>query len=256
MADAIIRCEQLVAGGLPCDFAGAPLELSLLPGQVVSLIGPKYAGKTQWLRSICGLDEQLDGEIYIDGTNTRDMDADGWALSRTRVAYLRADTALLSAANGLMNVLIPALYHQRDLVPGKGLIAERALETLEEIDPELNLDDLPAYISKEQQFKIAVARAMLLEPGALVLDNPFTHFDIDTKPRFQSYLRKKVDQGLSLLTITHDIDFVCSDSDSIIFVDSDQLHTFNSTQMLLDSHIPAVRDYVRLQGATAQELES
>ena len=70
-------------------------------------------------------------------------------MTRIKVAYLHEDTALLSAANGLINVLAPALYHQLDKKLNKQLLAEKALELLEEIDPKINLDDLPAYITKE-----------------------------------------------------------------------------------------------------------
>ena len=163
-----------------------------------------------------------------------------------KTAYLHADTALLSAANGLMNVLAPALYHQLDKKQNKQLLVEQALSLLEEIDSELNLEDLPAYISKEHQFKIATARALLLKPDILVLDTPFTHFDIDTKAQFQQFLANKVAKGLSLLLVTHDIPYALNYSDRIIFAEQDKLHHFDSKQEILNSNNPVINQYIKL----------
>ncbi len=242
----IIRCRQLIPGDLPFDYHGDALDFELAAGKVSSIIGPNFSGKSHWLRAICGLDEQLSGSVYIHGTNTSDISAANWPMMRMKVAYLHADTALLSAANGLINVLMPALYHQLYEDYTNQSLTEKALVLLEEIDAELNLHDLPAYISKEHQFKIAFARALLLKPDVLVLDHPFTHFDNDTKYQFQNYLAGLVKSGVSILISTHDINYALNNSDSIIFTGQKNLHCFDSRSEIETCTIPVINEFMKL----------
>jgi ABC-type transporter Mla maintaining outer membrane lipid asymmetry ATPase subunit MlaF len=242
--ESIIKCQQLIPQELPFDYHGDALDFAIAHGEVVSIIGPDYSGKGNWLRTICGLEDTLSGSVRIKGIDTMDLSEDEWTKTRKKVAYLHQDTALLSAANGLTNVLVPAFYHQLDKTLEKGLLIESALELLEEIDPEINLDDLPAYISKDHQFKIAVARALLLKPEVLALNNPFAHFNPDSEQKFKDFLQKKVRQGLSLLIVTHDIDYALDISDKIIFASRDHIIYFDSTQAILDCEIPVVNGFI------------
>jgi len=244
--DPIIQCEQLIPEELPFEYHGDALDFKLCAGEVISIIGPDYSGKGNWLRAICGLEDQLSGSVYIKGLNTLKLSAKDWTMTRMKVAYLHDDIALLSAANGLSNVLAPALYHQLDKKLEKQLLAEKALEILEEIDPKINLDDLPAYITKDHQFKIAVARALLLEPEVLALNNPFAHFNPDSKHKFQAFLENQVNKGLSLIIITHDVPYALNISDKIIFANRENLIYFNSAQAILNCDIPMVNQFINL----------
>ena len=244
--DNIIQCSGLIPEELPFDYHGDALDFKLGAGEVISIIGPDYSGKGNWLRTICGLEDQMSGDVYINGLNTLNLNAKDWTMTRMKVAYLHADTALLSAANGLMNVLAPALYHQLDKDDNKQLLAQRALELLEDIDPDINLDDLPAYLSKDHQYKIAVARALLLEPDVLALNNPFAHFNSDSKHKFQAFLKNQVKNGLSLLMVTHDIPYALRISDKIIFANRESLIYFDSADAVINSDIPMVKQFINL----------
>lgn len=241
---AIIKCQRLVPEELPFEYHGDALDFDIARGEVTSIIGPDYSGKGNWLRAICGLEDPLSGSVRIKGIDTMNLSEEDWTMTRRKIAYLHEDIALLSAANGLANVLIPAIYHQLDKDIGKGLLAESALELLEEIDPEIILDDLPAYISKDHQFKIAVARALLLEPEVLALNNPFAHFNPDSKKKFKIFLQNQVKKGLSLLIVTHDVDYALDISDKIIFASRESIVYFDSPQAILDCDSPMVNSFI------------
>lgn len=244
LSNNIIHCENLIPQELPFDYAGSALNFELVAGEVTSIIGPNYSGKGNWIRTICGLEELSSGELFIKGINTAELSADDWTMTRIKVAYLHEDTALLSAVNGLVNVLLPALYHKLDKKLKKQMLAEKALDLLYEIDPEIDLDDLPAYISKEHRYKIAIARALLLQPDVLVLNNPFAHFNSDSKRQFKAFLKSQVEQGLSLLLVTHDIPYALDISDKIIFANQKNLYHFNSTQAVLNCDNPEVSEFI------------
>ncbi len=245
-SNTIIKCNQLIPQELPFEYHGDALDFELAAGEVISIIGPDYSGKGYWLRAICGLEEQQSGSVHIKGIDTLNLNAKDWTMTRMKVAYLHEDTALLSAANGLTNVLAPALYHHLDKGQKKRLLAEKALQLLEEIDPEIDLDDLPAYLTKDHQYKIAVARALLLEPDVLALNNPFAHFNSDSKSKFQLFLKKQVEKGLSLLLVTHDTPYALSISDKIIFANRENLIYFDSVEALLNSDIAMVNQFINL----------
>jgi ABC-type polar amino acid transport system ATPase subunit len=245
MTASLISCRNLTPTGLLTGFRGPALDIDMAPGELVNIIGPVYEDKSTWLKTMCGLNEQATGDVELLGVNTHRLTSTDWAQSRMKVAYVHADTALLSAANGLMNVLAPAIYHRIDEIVCKQLLAERALDLLEEIDPELNLDDLPAYISEDQRFKIAVARALMLDPDVLVLDNPFINFDRNVRKDFQDYLNDKIKQGLSILMVTQDIRYALSHSDRIIYVDDENLRIFDSVTDLRHSDLAAITRYLR-----------
>ncbi len=240
----LIHCEQLIPQDLPFEYHGKALDFELAAGEVSSIIGPNYSGKGNWIRTICGLEDQASGEVHINGINTLDLSAEDWTQTRIKVAYLHEDTALLSAVNGLVNVLLPVQYHQLDKKLKKTLLAEKALDLLEEIDPDINLDELPAYITKEHRYKIAVARALLLQPDVLALNKPFAHFNNDSKRQFQQFLKNQVEHGLSLLLVTHDIPYALDISDKIIFASRDNLYFFSSTQAILNCDIPEVSEFI------------
>lgn len=240
----LIQCTKIIPQELPFDYPGDALDFELNAGEVISIIGPNYSGKGNWIRTICGLEQQSSGNVFINGINTLELSEENWKQSRMKVAYLHEDTALLSAANGMINVLAPALYHQLDKNMQGQLLAEKALDLLEQIDPEINLDELPAYISKDHRFKIAIARALLLEPDVLALNNPFAHFNSDSKHQFQAFLDSQIKKGLSLLMVTHDIPYALSISDKIIFANRENQHYFNSMQSLLNCDIPEVNEFI------------
>ncbi|HHO59755.1 MAG TPA: ATP-binding cassette domain-containing protein [Thiotrichales bacterium] len=237
----IIQCHQIVPAELAFDYTGNHLNLALQPGQIISLIGPNYSGKTNWLRTMCGVEEAARGHVSLLGMNTDFMDADDWATARTRIGYIPFDFSLLSAANSIQNVVLAARYHQ---IGNQAELADRAGELLHQLDPQLDVNELPAYLRKDQQYKVAIARALMLEPKALVLDSPFAFFDSLSRQQLQDYLLDKVAQGLSIVQISHDIPYVLAHSSQIIFTHQRFVHTFTSKQAIIDADTPEIRDYL------------
>ena len=240
--DPLIACDDLRPVYDDGDYSGPALNLELDrtetgSGQLVSIIGPEYADKSCWLKTMCGLEHPQSGTVKLLGIEAGELTAEDWTRARMKVAYLHADTALLSAANGLSNVLAPALYHRLDEEQGRQSLTDRALSILNEIDSEIDLGILPAYLDREQCFKIAIARALLLEPDVLVLDNPFIHFDRYSRQHLQRYLGDRIDAGISILLVTTDIRYALRHSDRIIYVDKDNLCNFGSEQELRASTI-------------------
>lgn len=220
----LIQCNRLIAD---IPNSGDPefnLNLSAKAGTIISVIGSGHTGKKDWLKTIGGVSEPVSGELCLLGKNTENFTRSDWVKTRTQIAYLQSDTSILSAANALQNVMLPAMYH--DLGTASE-IKDQALSLLDEIAVECDLEILPAYLRKDQRFKIAVARALMLKPRALLLDNPFSVLDLEAANNLNKFLLNRVRYtDLLLILVTHDIKYALRYSDQIIFI-GEHIHTLD-----------------------------
>lgn len=239
----LIHCNKLVPGHQSYRFRQA-LDLDLKPGEMISIIGPSLEQKSCWLKTLCGLNADYSGELELLGTNAGQQSLQQWTDSRKGIAYVHADTALLSAVNGLINVLVPVMYHDIYKDDDRHKLTDRAIALVNEIDPDICLDELPAYISRQHQVKIATARALMLKPRVLALDNPFLYFDRDERKQFQSFINRKVEQGLSIIMLTQDIRYALGQSDRILYTDEDTVCLFDSLAACRQCKIETVRAYL------------
>lgn len=241
-ATPLIHCEQLVAERHVGDYTGNALDFSAYAGTIVSIIGPGHAGKSDWLQTISGVAQPVSGSLSLLGKNTETYQQQDWVRARTQLGYVSSDTTILSAANALQNIMLPAIYHELDSAPN---IREEALNLLEELDVKCDITILPAYLRKDQCYKIAIARALILKPKALFLNHPFLPLDLNATNKFRRFLLNRVkNENLLLITVTHDSKFAIKHSDQIVFIAEDQIHQFNETNDIHACDIPIVRDYL------------
>ena len=145
-------------------------------------------------------------------------------------------------ANALQNIILPGVYHQRGPAPE---LRERAVALVEEMQVDCELELLPAYLRKDQRFRIAVARAMLLEPRALLLDNPFSPLDLTASNSFKRFLLNRVRKhGLLLMLVSYDIKFALQHSDQIIFTTEDHVYLFNAANDIQSCDVPEIRQFL------------
>jgi len=238
----IIQCKQLVADTKDFEYLGNPLDMDANLGTMINMLGPDYSGKSDWLKTITGVIEPASGELYISQKNTDDMTRDDWVRARTKIAYVSSEAALLSAASAIQNILMPARYHN---IGSPSEIRNKALQLLNDIDVDCNHNALPAYLRKDQRFKIAVARALILDPQVLILDNPFTLLDLSATVNFKAFLLDLVkNSNMLLIMATHDVNFAINNSDQLLFVTRDHIHKFGQGENIRHSEILEIRDYL------------
>lgn len=238
----LIHCEQIIAQTHVGDYNGNALDFTAHAGTVISIIGPGHTGKSDWLQTISGIVQPVSGSLSLLGKDTATFEQLDWVRARTQLAYVQSDTTILSAANALQNIMLPAIYHDLGNAPD---IKNKAMNLLEEIDVKCDLKLLPAYLRKDQCFRIAIARALILDPKALLLDNPFAPLDLTAANRFKRFLLNRVKtDNLLIIMVTHDINFALKHSDQIIFMADNQIYQFNETDDIHSCDIPEVRDYL------------
>ncbi len=172
------------------------LDLSLRPGELLTLLGPSGCGKTTVLRLVAGFETPDAGSVRFRGE-----DVSGWSPRRRGFGMVFQNYALFPHLDVAGNVAFG--LESRDApaeeIPGR---VERALE----------LVDLPGFgdrpvqeLSGGQQQRVALARALAIEPPLLLLDEPLSNLDAALRERTRRELRLLVKElGITSLFVTHD----------------------------------------------------
>ena len=190
---------------LSIGFANKPLlrrlSLSVAPGEIVALHGPSGCGKTTLLRSICGLIGAIDGEVLLRGATGEET---GWPVFRRRMPLMEQQPALLDGTVQA-NLARPFRYRSAD---GSAFNRDKAAALLEKVGlPALVLDQDARELSAGQQQRVALVRALLLEPAVLLLDEPTSALDVTAAERVQRLVSSLAQNaGLAALIVTHQRD--------------------------------------------------
>lgn len=181
------------------------LNLKVYPGEILSIVGGSGSGKTMLLRQILGLEHPASGSIHVFGEDINDTDAAHLQQLRNHWGMLFQHGALYSALTVFDNVALP-LRELRTL-PEK-LIRAAVLLKLDMvgIGPEHALK-MPADLSGGMVKRVALARALALEPELLFLDEPTAGLDPDRSDSFVELIRSLHNElHLTVVMVTHDLD--------------------------------------------------
>lgn len=178
------------------------LNLSVQRGEVLSLVGGSGTGKTVLLRQILGLEMPTRGEITVLGRPAAELGRRGAA---SRVGMLFQQGALFSAFSVLENIAFP--LRELNTLPA-ALIREAAMVKLQMVGlgPDA-ADKMPSDLSGGMVKRVALARALIMDPPLLLLDEPTAGLDPESSDSFCTLLRSlHRDMGLTVVMVTHDLD--------------------------------------------------
>jgi ABC-type transporter Mla maintaining outer membrane lipid asymmetry ATPase subunit MlaF len=144
------------------------MNWSLAPGEFWTVAGQQHSGKSDFLMMAAGLMAPVQGGCKLFGTETRTLDEAKLA-ERLRVGFVFAGGQLFNQLTIRENVALPLQYH-RDLPPGEAAQAVQTLLELLELTPLAEVT--PANVSDNWLQRAALARALILKPEVLLLDNP------------------------------------------------------------------------------------
>lgn len=206
-------------------------------GGVLGLVGESGCGKSTTGRVLVGLEESTSGDVLIDGVSG------GQLRRKDPKAFYRQVQMIFQDPYGSINpqytvarvVGQPLIYQG---IHDKAAIRRKTIETLELVGlnpPEQYLESYPHLLSGGQRQRLCIGRAIILDPGFLVADEPISMLDVSIKSGILSLLRRLVSQrNLSMLYITHDLATVGHICDRTAIMYLGRIVELGSTDQILD----------------------
>ena len=221
------------------------VSLEPAPGSTTVLLGPSGCGKSTLLRAMVGLVAPDSGSVLFDGLP---LDASNLRSARRRIGYVIQDGGLFPHLTGRDNVRLMARHLRRDVGWIEARLAE--LATLVGLDME-TLGRYPAQLSGGERHRVALMRALILDPAVLLLDEPLNALDPATRRQLQAELKAVfLSIRRTVVLVTHDLHEAAFLADRIVLMRDGRVVQAGTLDELLASPVePFVHDFIRAQRA-------
>ena len=208
------------------------VSFSMKQGEVISILGSSGSGKTTLLRCINFLEKADSGEIVVDGEvifDTKDKVKKN--ASQIREAQLNFGLVfqqfnLFPQYSAIENVMLAPKLLAKDRPDYKtnrkeilAQIRNDAIAVLESVGLGDKINNYPCELSGGQQQRVSIARALVLKPKILFFDEPTSALDPELTGEILKVIRKLADQKVTMVIVTHEMNFARDVSDRIIFMD-------------------------------------
>jgi polar amino acid transport system ATP-binding protein len=196
------------------------IRAQIARGECVAIIGPSGAGKSVFLRSLALLEKPDSGSIIINGT---DIIAKGTDINRVRekMGLVAQGFNLFSHLDVMENI---TLAPRKVLKKPKAEAEARALGLLSLVGLAEKAHARPAELSGGQQQRIAIARCLAMDPDIILFDEPTSALDPVMTREVLSIIRKLSDRGLTLMIVTHEMDFARETASRVFYLDEGTIY--------------------------------
>ena len=176
------------------------IELDVMAGEAVAIVGASGSGKSTLLAILAGLDTPSAGAVYLDGTDLFALDEDARAELRGRaVGFVFQSFQLLAALTALENVMLPLE------LAGRADAEQEARAMLARVSLSERLGHYPKHLSGGEQQRVALARAFVVRPKLLLADEPTGSLDTEAgEGIIELMFELNRGFGTTLVMVTHD----------------------------------------------------
>ena len=191
------------------------IHMTVAAGEVISIIGSSGSGKSTLLRSINLLETPTSGEILYKGENvlTKGYDLNTY---RTHLGMVFQSFNLFNNLNVLENIIVA---QTTVLKRSRATAMQTALDNLKAVGMDRFVNAKPSQLSGGQKQRVAIARALSMNPDVLLFDEPTSALDPEMVGEVLKTMKELADSGLTMVIVTHEMDFAREVSDRVLFMD-------------------------------------
>jgi polar amino acid transport system ATP-binding protein len=189
------------------------ISINFKKGETVSIIGPSGSGKSTFLRCINYIEEPSSGEVIIDKKLIKASNVND---ARRNMGMVFQQFNLFPHMTVLENITFAPV---NVLKKNKSSMLKKAKDLLNLVHLGFFGDAYPSNLSGGQKQRIAIARAMAMEPSVLLFDEPTSSLDPEMVKEVLEVIRSLTHTGITMLIVTHEMNFAKEASDRILFFD-------------------------------------
>ena len=207
------------------------ISTQIRKGEVVAIIGPSGCGKSTFLRSLNLLEVPTNGQVIFEGTDITDKTVD-IDKTRQRIGMVFQQFNLFPHKSVLENIIEAPT---RALGEKKESAINKANEILSFLGLSDKANNYPCELSGGQKQRVAIGRALALNPKLMCFDEPTSALDPSLTLDVAKLIKSLSKTGMSMLIITHDMEFAKLVSDKIVSMDSGKIiekHIYNKCEII------------------------
>ena len=218
------------------------ISLEARHGEVISIIGSSGSGKSTLLRCINLLENPTQGDIVVNGQKLALKESQEGFLEPVDKHQLQSMRQKLGFVFQNFN-LWPHMTVLENIIEGPTLILKKnraeAIEKARELMAKVGLSDkedfYPSMLSGGQQQRVSIARALAMEPEALLFDEPTSALDPELVSEVLKVIRELADEGRTMLIVTHEMGFAREVSNKVMFLHEGRVEEFGIPEQVFDN---------------------
>lgn len=202
------------------------VSLTIEPGEVVCIVGPSGAGKSTYLRSLNNLETINSGKIYIDDVLIEDREK-GSPINKVKIS--KKDRLAIMLELGMVFQrfnLFPHMTAVENIMIAQTKVRNRSIDEarakaeslLQRVGLEDKVDEYPSKMSGGQQQRLAIARALAMDPKVMLFDEPTSALDPELVGEVLTVMKKLAEEGMTMIVVTHEMAFAQEAADRVVFM--------------------------------------
>ncbi|HEV8551283.1 MAG TPA: ABC transporter ATP-binding protein [Polyangiaceae bacterium] len=228
------------------------VDMRIHKGEIAVIIGGSGAGKTTLLKILIGLDRPTSGRIEVNGENIVGLSERELNRVRQRFGMVFQYSALLDSMNVLENVAFPLREHTK---LGEQEIRAKVAEKLGVLGLSGTETKFPSELSGGMRKRVGLARALMLEPEAVLYDEPTSGLDPITSRKVDDLIVETRDRfGVTSIVISHDMAGALRIADQIVLLAQGRVVAAGPPRELVDRGAELLREFIESSGIEADRL--
>jgi phospholipid/cholesterol/gamma-HCH transport system ATP-binding protein len=220
------------------------ISLTVNSGETLAVLGRSGTGKSVTLRIVIGLEKPDSGSVRIHGQDITGLSLDQLGEIRKKMGFLFQHAALYDSLTVEQNVAFPLEHHKKEMSASEK--RDRVRELLAEVGMENAMQKMPSDISGGMQKRVGLARALVLEPSILLLDEPTAGLDPISSGEIDDLILKlQEEHRMASIVVTHDLHSAKTIADRLALLDQGKVVIEGTFEQLQRSDNDFVQEFLK-----------